>query len=335
MHRPSPEETKLLLCVHHAFTLWRLPADLPARIRERWPRMTVVALPDSERLGEELADADIYVGFWARPELFRRAGKLRWVHATAAGVSQLLHAEFVASDVVLTNARGVNAEPIGDHAMGMILALARHLSSAWRYQKEHRWAQQQIWDERPRPMELGGQTLVLVGLGAVGGAIAARARGFGMRILAVTRSGRDTKGLADETFAANRLDEALAQADFVVLAAPDTPATRHMMDERRLRLMKPTAYLVNVSRGALVDQNALARALDEHRIAGAALDVAQREPLDAESPLWDMESVLITPHVANASERLWERQAAILLENLERWFSGRELLNVVDKQRGY
>jgi phosphoglycerate dehydrogenase-like enzyme len=335
MQRPSPDETKLLLCVHHPFTLWRLPDELPARIRDRWPQMKVAALPDSTRLGEELEDADIYVGFWARPELFRRARKLRWVHATAAGVSQLLHAEFVASDVVLTNARGVNAEPIGDHAMGMILAFARHLPSAWRHQKEHRWAQQEIWDERPRPMELGGQTLVLVGLGAVGGAIARRARGFGMRILAVTRSGHDTKRLTDEIFAADRLDEALEQADFVVLAAPDTPATKHLMDERRLGLMKPAAYLVNVSRGALVDETALAQALREHRIAGAALDVAEREPLDAANPLWELENVQITPHIANASERLWERQAAILLENLERWFAGRELLNVVNKQRGY
>ena len=166
MSRPSPEETKLVLCVHHPFTLWRLPKELPARIKQRWPGMRVVALENYDRLAEELADADVYVGFWARSEQFRVARKLRWVHATAAGVSQLLHPEFVASDVVLTNARGVNAIPIGDHTLGVILAFSRHLPSAWRHQREHRWAQQQIWDESPRPRELAGQRLLLVGLGA-------------------------------------------------------------------------------------------------------------------------------------------------------------------------
>jgi len=335
MPRPSPEETKLVLCVHHPFTLWRLPADFPARIRERWPAMKVVALTDYEHLAEELADADIYVGFWARSGQFRDARKLRWVHATAAGVSQLLHPDFVASDVVLTNARGVNAAPIGDHTLGMILAFSRHLVSAWRHQREHRWAQQEIWDERPRPRELAGQRLVLVGLGALGRAIAERARGFGMRIVAVTRSGRDPGGLVDEIFAAGRLDEALREADFVVLAAPETPETRHLIDARRLALMKPSACLVNVARGTLVDEAALAEALATRRIAGAALDVTEREPLPPESPLWNLENVIITPHVANASERLWERQWATLRENLERWFAGRELINVVEKSRGY
>ena len=335
MPRPSPEETKLVLCVHHPFTLWRLPKELPARIQQRWPAMRVVALENYDRLAEELADADIYVGFWARPEQFREARKLRWVHATAAGVSQLLHPEFVESDVVLTNARGVNSIPIGDHTLGVILAFSRHLLSAWRHQREHRWAQQQIWDESPRPRELAGQRLLLVGLGALGREIAGRARGFGMRILAVTRSGQDPEKLADQVFGADRLDEVLSEADFVVLAAPETPETRHLIDARRLRLMKPTACLVNVARGTLVDETALIETLRAGRLAGAALDVTEREPLAADSPLWEMENVLITPHVANASERLWERQEAILVENLERWFGGQELINVVDKRRGY
>jgi phosphoglycerate dehydrogenase-like enzyme len=331
----SPEETKIVLYVHHPFTLWRLPKELPARIQQRWPAMHVVVLESHDRLAEELADADIYVGFWARPELFREARKLRWVHATAAGVSQLLHPEFVARDVVLTNARGVNAIPIGDHTFGVILAFSRHLPSAWRHQREHRWAQQQIWDENPRPSELAGQCLLLIGLGALGREIAVRARGFGMRILAVTRSGQDPEKLADQVFPGDRLDDVLGEADFVVLAAPETPETRHLIDARRLLLMKPTAYLVNVARGTLVDEAALVETLRAGRIAGAALDVTEREPLAADSPLWEMENVLITPHVANASDRLWERQEAILVENLERWFSGRELINIVDKSRGY
>ncbi len=335
MPRPTPAETKLVLHAHHPFTLWRLPADFPDRIRQRWPAMHVVHLTDPRRLAEEVAGADIYVGFWIQPETFRQARKLRWVHATAAGVSQLLYPDFVASDVVLTNARGVNAAPIGDHTMAVILAFSRRLSGAWRHQRARRWAQQEIWDESPPPTELEGQRLLLVGLGSLGRAIAVRARGFGMRITAVTRSGAGPEGFADRVLAASRLDEAIPEADFLVLAAPETAETSHLIDARRLALMKPGAYLVNVARGALVDESALAAALAAGQLAGAALDVVEREPLAPESPLWDMENVLITPHVANASSELWNRQWEILGENLERWFAGKELLNQVDKKRGY
>jgi phosphoglycerate dehydrogenase-like enzyme len=333
--RPSPAETKLVLCIWSSFTLWRPPAGFVESIRQRWPQMNLVHLTGYERLGEEIQDADIYVGFLLRPEQFRQARKLRWIHATAAGVRQLLHPELRSSDVVLTNSRGVNAAPIGDHTLGMILTFSRHFPSAWRHQVDHNWAQQQIWDERPRPSELDGQRLVIVGFGSIGQAVARRARGFGMRIIAITRSGRAADGLADEILPADRLDEALGEADFVVLAAPETPETRHLIDARRLALMKQSAYLINVARGTLVDESALAEALEQGSIAGAGLDVAEREPLSPESPLWDLENVFMTPHIANASEKLWERQAGILMKNLERWFDGRELANVVDKQRGY
>lgn len=335
MQRLSPAETKLVLCVYNDFSLWRPPAELAASIRRRWPEMKVVHLPAYDRLAEEIADTHIHVGYALRPAQLRQARSLQWMHVTAAGVSQMLFPEFVASEVILTNARGVNAIPIGDHTLGAIIALARHFPSAWRYQAEHRWAQQQIWDESPRPRELGGQRLVLVGLGSIGKEIAVRARGFGMKITAVTRSGLDRDGLADEILAADGLDAAVARADFVVLAAPETPTTRRLMDARRLTLMKPSAFLINVARGALVDEEALVEALRTRRIAGAAIDVAEREPLAPDSPLWSLNNVIITPHVANLTESLWERQGAIMMENLERWFGGRELMNLVDKERGY
>jgi D-2-hydroxyacid dehydrogenase (NADP+) len=156
-----------------------------------------------------------------------------------------------------------------------------------------------------------------------------------MRVWAVTRSGRTEEGLAEQVFPASKLDEALPQADFVVLAAPETPETRKMIGAREFALMKPSAYFLNVSRGALVDEPALISALAERRIAGAALDVASQEPLPPENPLWKLDNVFITPHMSAASEHLWERQTDLLMENLERWFAGGELLNRVDLNRGY
>jgi phosphoglycerate dehydrogenase-like enzyme len=224
---------------------------------------------------------------------------------------------------------------MAEHTLGMLIALARYFPDAVRYQQEHRWAQQEIWDKPLRPRELAGQVLLIVGFGAVGRELARRVKPLGMKIWAVTRSGKGDRELAERVFAVAQLEAALSEADFVVLAAPETPETRHLIGARQLDVMKPTAYLLNVARGSLVDEPALVAALERRAIAGAALDVAAQEPLPPESPLWALENVFITPHVSAASESLWGRQTALLLENLERWFSGRELLNRVDLKRGY
>ena len=152
---------------------------------------------------------------------------------------------------------------------------------------------------------------------------------------ALQRGGKADPTLAERVFPAAQLDHALPEADFVVLAAPETPETHHLMGARQLAAMKPTAFLVNMARGSLVDEAALVEALERHAIAGAALDVAEQEPLPPESRLWSLENVFITPHISAVSEALWDRQAQLLLENLDRWFSGRELLNCVDFKRGY
>ncbi len=333
--RPVPAETKLLICVWHRFTLWRPPADAAMQVRRRWPEMNVVHLPTYEHMEDEIGDTDIFVGYSLRPEQFARARKLKWLHSTAAGVGQLMYPELRASNVVVTNASGVHTIPMAEHILGTLVALARHFPAAVRYQLERRWAQQEIWDVPLRPRELAGQTLLIVGFGAIGRELARRVKPLGMKIWAVTRSGKTDTDLAERILPASRLDEVLPQADFVVLAAPETPETRQLIGARQLTAMKPTAFLINVARGSLVDEAALTEALQRRAIAGAALDVADREPLPPESPLWGLENVFITPHISAASEYLWDRQTELLLENLERWFSGRELLNQVDLQRGY
>jgi phosphoglycerate dehydrogenase-like enzyme len=335
MKRPKPAETKLLICVWHRFTLWRAPAEMADAVRRRWPKMNVVHLPSYDRLYDEVADTDILVGFSLRPEQFARARKLKWIHSTAAGVGQLMFPELRASKVIVTNISGVHAIPMAEHLLGTLVALARNFPAAVRYQQERRWAQQEIWDSALRPRELSGQVLLIVGFGATGRELARRVRPLGMKIWAVTRSGSGDAKLADRVLPVRRLDEFLRQADYVVLAAPETPETLHMIGARQLAAMKPTAFLVNVARGSLVDEAALAAALEQRAIAGAALDVAQDEPLPPESPLWGLDNIFITPHISAVTEHLWKRQTALLLENLERWFRGRRLLNRVDLKRGY
>ena len=336
----SPADTKLVISARLRFTLWRVPEELAGRIRERWPGMNVVYLPHHDLLAPELPDMDIFVGYLLRPEQLRAAKQLAWLHIISAGVSQLMYPELRESNIVVTNASGVHAAPMAEHVAGSVIALARDFPGAMRYQLRRQWAQQEIWDGPARPREIAGLLALIVGFGAVGQAIAERLRALGMRVWAVSRSGQidpaiTRPALAERLFPATHLDAALPEADFVVLAAPETAETRHLIGARQFTLMKPSAFLINVARGSLIDESALVAALERRTIAGAALDVAAEEPLPAESPLWARENVFITPHVSGTSERVWERESELLLDNLERWFSGQELRNRVDLKRGY
>lgn len=333
MTRTTPRDTKLVVCVWHKFTLWQPPARFVESIRQRWPAMTVVHLPNYDHVVDELPSTDILVGFSIRREQFPSAKKLKWIHSTAAGVGQLMYPELRESGVALTNARGIHSVPMSEHILGMILALARRFPDAFRFQRAAHWAQQEIWDARPS--ELQGKVLLIVGYGSIGHALARLVQPTGMRVWGVTRSGNGDRQFAERILPASELHDVLPQADFVVLAAPETADTRQMMGAGEFALMKPSAYLLNVARGALVDESALIAALSSHLIAGAALDVAKEEPLAQESPLWKLDNVFITPHVSAVTDKLWQRQEDLLLENLERWFDGRELLNRVDLRRGY
>ena len=177
--------------------------------------------------------------------------------------------------------------------------------------------------------------ILFIGFGAIGRETARLVRPLEMRVRAVTRSGHVDLDLAEQGFPAARLLEALPDADYVVVAAPETPESRGMIGAREIASMKASAYFVNAARGVIVDEAALIDALERHAIAGAALDVTSHEPLPPESPLWKLDNVLITPHVSGLSEHTWERQQKLLMENIERWFSGRELLNQVDIEQGY
>jgi phosphoglycerate dehydrogenase-like enzyme len=345
---------KLLILIHHPFALWCAPAWLGERIRRDFPQIEVEQRNTYKNVEEHIRNAEIFFGWSLRGEQVAAAKKLRWIHSTAAAVHQLMSPELRASDVIVTNARSVHGPVVAEHTLALMFALAKCLPAAVRYQQQRVWAQEQIADQHPHPTELAGSTLGLVGYGAIGAEVARGAAALGMRVLVVRQhpdqnnsalssraSAADSAVRVEgplsslEAFGPDRLDVVVSRSDFLVLAAPLTEKTRHLIDSQRLARMKPGAYLVNVSRGALIDEPALVEALREQRIGGAALDVFDHEPLPADSPLWELDNLLITPHTAATSEKMWERHYTLIKENLRRYLAGEPLLGLVDKRVGY
>ena len=335
MNRTKPAETKLVICVWHPFTFWRPQPVMPQTIRARWPEMRVLHLPNYDHLAEELPDTDIFIGYSLRAEQLTHAKKLKWIHSTAAGVAQLMYPELRDSGIVVTNPSGVFSPPMAEHTMGLLLALARNFPDSTRHQDRSHWGQQDIWDKPQHLTELSGQVLLIVGFGSIGRELAKRARAFDMRVWGITRSGQGDATHAEKILPVSQLEEALAHADYVVIAAPETNETRHLIGAAQIARMKPGARLINVGRGSLLDESALIHALETGALSGAALDVTSVEPLPAESPLWKTPNLFITPHTSAVSDRLWHRETALLMDLLERWFDGREMFNQVDFARGY
>ena len=333
--RTTPASTKLVICVYHPFTFWRPQPILPETLRRRWPEMQVLHLTDYDQLPPELPDTDIFVGYSLRPQQLQLAKKLKWLHSTAAGVMQLMYPELRESGIMVTNPSGIFSVPMAEHTMGLLIALARNFPDSVRHQDSSHWGQQDIWDQPQRLTELNGRLLLIVGFGSIGRELARRARAFGLRIWGVTRSGKGDEALAEKIFPTSQLDEVLPQADYVVIAAPETHETFHLMNAVRIAKMKRGAHLINVGRGSLLDEAGLIRALESGALAGAAVDVTSIEPLPSDSPLWKAPHLFITPHTSAVSDRLWLRQSEILVQLLERWFDGRTLFNQVDFTRGY
>ena len=336
MTRSSDHPTrKLLICVHHPFDQWNAPDWFPKRLSQEFPQVKVVNLPDYKRVDEEIGDAEIVIAWSIRPEQIAAAKKLRWIHSPAAAVHQLIFPELVNSDIILTNAREVHGPVVAEHVIALIFALAKKIPGSVCLQERHVWGQQVLWDELPRVREVAGATVGLIGLGAIGRPVAKSAKALGMRVVAGREHPEKGSGGADVVFGPAQIDEVFRQADYVVLAVPVTDGTKGIANTERLALMKSDACLINVGRGPLVDELALAAALREKKIGGAALDVFPKEPLATDSPLWDVPNLLITPHTAALTDKLWERHYALFSENLQRYLAGQPLLAVVDRRKGY
>ena len=326
---------KILIVHYHRFELWHAPAWLRERLQQTFPDFQFVQLQNYDRVPEEIVDADVFIGWSLRPEQFVAAKTLRWIHSPAAAVHQLMFPELVRSNVLLTNSSSVHGPVVAEHAIAVMLALAKRLPQAMQYQAKKLWSQEQLWNERPRPREVAGATAAVVGMGGIGREFTRLAKALGMRVLAVREEPSKGTGGADAVYGSAQIDEVLPQADYVLLCTPVTAATTAIINAARLKKMKPEAYLMNVARGPLIDEPALIAALKERRIAGAGLDVFVEEPLPADSPFWSLDNVLITPHSAAVTERLWERHYDLIVENLNRFLAGKPLLNEVNTKRGY
>jgi phosphoglycerate dehydrogenase-like enzyme len=315
--------------------VWSLPPAQLDRLRQGFPEVTFDSPADRAQVAARLPEAEVVYGWAVRPDNFHLARRLRWVHISAAGVGAALFPALAESDVLLTNGRGLHSASMAEHTLGLMLAFARKLHLARDAQRERRWTQREMLESSPPFADLAGSTLGLVGFGRVGEAIATRARALGMTVVAVRRHPASPPDPADQQWGVERLGELIGRADWLVLAAALTPETERLIGARELERARPGAVLINLGRGALVDEAALIAALERGTLAGAALDVTEKEPLPPESPLWGMPNVIMTPHVSGLGPRYWERAVDQFAGNLRAYLAGRPLANVVDKRRGY
>lgn len=311
-----------------------LPVEIAHEIEPHLPENTILVRVDSEgNIDSDATDAEVYFSwFYLKPTTLHRvldAGpSLRWHHAPNAGVNHILTPKYLQRDLILTNGAGVHGIPIAEFVITYLLAYCKQLPSLYQLHNEHNW-------QRDLPIqELFDKTLLIIGAGGIGQEIAVRAQAFGMRIFGSCRHPEPLPNF-DKVVGANEWKELLPEAEFVVIAAPLTLETKGMIDMETLGLFRPDSYLINIARGAIVDESALTTALEKGWIAGAALDTVFTEPLPAESPLWTLPNVFITPHCSGNSPRVKERTLALFLDNLTRYRQGKPLRNVVDKTAGY
>ena len=270
----------------------------------------------------EIVDADGFLG-WPDRETFLAANRLRWIHIPGMGLDRLEDVpEIAASNVVITNSPGPHAGPMADHAIGMILALAHRVRDLIDDQRA------KVWDTGKyagRMVDLNGSTMGLFGLGGIGRAVAQRALAFGTEIYAVDPSPTEVPAGVRAVWGMDRLDDLLAMSDWFVVTAPKLPELNRIIDTRRLDLMKPGSNVIAISRGGIVDEEALAAALESGSLAGAALDVTEVEPLPPDSPLWDLENLILSPHASALTPAMYEGRRQIFRENLRRFTQGRPL----------
>ena len=326
---------KLVAFFHLKEVRWSLHESTLARWTARFPQLEVVSVEAADDLPAALADADIFVGWRVPPEHFGSARRLRWIHSASAGIEDCLFPELVASEVILTNSTGLHAVCIPEHVLGQMLVLARNFHEAQRLQQRAEWNRFAVIAYASGVRELHGSALAILGAGPIGANLASRAAALGMRVRVLRRDARRPVAGAEAVCGPEALHELLGWADFVVLCVPLTAETRGLIGEVALRAMRSDAFLINIARGEVVDEQALVRCLRAGGLAGAALDVFTEEPLPAAHPFWSLPNVVITPHVSGYTPTYFQRMLEIFEDNLERYLSGRPLRNVVDKRLGY
>jgi phosphoglycerate dehydrogenase-like enzyme len=326
----------ILVGVISPAAIWVLPRRFVDDLRRSFPHHQFLEAWDRDALRRLLPEADVAFTPFVDRDVFSSAVRLRWIQSPAAGVGNLMYPELLASDVVITTARGIRARSIAEHVIGVTIALARQLPVAIRAQAAHEWVQDRLEGPDAGVRALQGLRIGIVGLGAIGLEVARVAVALGMRVSAIRRRPMPAPphGI-DVVWTPDRLPQLLEISDVIVLSLPHTPESREVIGRRELEMVKRGACLINVARGRLVDDDALVAALRDGRIGGAALDVFTREPLDPSSPYWDLPNVIITPHTAGAMEDYWTPLVALFSDNLRRFERGESLVNAVDKAAGY
>ncbi len=305
--------------------------ELLDKIKKTIPDWEVIAGKEREVWESHLNDAEVIAG-WKKEmsDILTEKSKLQWLQTWSAGVDNLPLEELASSNVEVTSANGVHAFPISETIFAMMLGLTRKIHTYVRNQ------QTKTWHHAGLSLELHGKTIGVIGTGAIGKETAKLAKAFGMTVLGVRHSGK-TEEFFDEMFKVDHLTEILPRCDYVVLTLPLTNDTRHLFGAAQFRAMKSSSFFINIGRGEVVVEDALIEALQEKKIAGAGLDVFEKEPLDLHNPLWEMENVILTPHTAGATEHYNKRLIEdIFLPNLKNYINnGKPSVNVVDFEKGY
>lgn len=290
--------------------------------------LDVVTVDNETSAIEAVGDADAFYGRLT-PKVLAAGKRLKWVQATSAGLDGYFFPELRQSDVAVTNLRGIYSDVIADHVFAFILTLARGMQFYTLQQGKGKW------QKGAEVIHLGGKTLGIIGLGGIGLEVAKRGHAFGMTVMAVDPAPKDKPDYVAQVFDPEDLHQMLAQADFVVICVPHTGETEYMMDREALSQMKSSGVVVNIGRGKVLDLTALTEAIQSGQLGGAGLDVFETEPLPEGHPLWALDQVVITPHVAGISPEVPKRRVRVIVENVRRFVAGEKLLNEVDKQRGY
>lgn len=323
------------LVVHiHDLPMWSLPEAQVERIRQALPGVDVVDIRDEQAAAEALLTADAALATRMTAETLATARKLRWVHSTAVGVGGLPLVELAARGIPVTNTRGVHAEMIAEHALALLLGLRRQFPAAAAHRAARTWGQREMSTVvMPR---LEATTVLVLGLGAIGERFAAFAAAMGMTVIGIRRdvARAQVRGV-QRVEPLSALRDLLPTADAVVVALPHTPETHRVLGRDELALMKPSAMIINVARGTLIDEPALIEALTAGRLGGAGLDVFTREPLDAASPLWTTPNTILTPHTSAFEGDYWTPAVDLFLANWQRFVEDEPLENRVDATRGY
>ena len=311
---------KALITGRYSPEVEAISEDAPSEVEIRF-------LPQGEAIGDHVSDVDIIYGHIGAADL-GKAKSLRWVQVASAGVEGMMYPAFKASDVILTNSRRMHGSQIAEHAFALLLSLTRRIITQHEFMKDKRW-------EKAPCIELAGMTMGILGLGGIGRAIAARAKAFEFNVIAVDPEPIEKPESVTELGKLDWLLEFMAKSNVVVVCCPITPETHKLLSHEQFNQMQDGSYLVNISRGKVVDEDALIAALRSGKLAAAGLDVTYTEPCPPESPLWTEPNVILTAHTAGGSQHIQARTMRLFIDNLHRYVKGESLINVADKEKGY